>query len=362
MKALKAIVIADFIIKKSSGSGEKIIMKIYLAGDSIVQDYTDEEFIAGWGQYLPEFFNSSVKVINHAKGGRSTRLFINEGRYDRLMSEISEGDYLLIEFCHNDDASKPYKTMFNRLVELGEPDESGRYPIIPGELMPKDYLPKEYISALYEDDAITNKQAVIDSVYKMFQEYPGDMYYPYSPNAEKGSYKWFLKQFVDGARQNGAVPVFVTAPARCVFDENGKIKDGAALHGGNNFCYIRAMKQLAEESAVPVLDLFEYSVRLFEEIGPEKIHYITSIKQGINKGVWPSDFEEELKKPETVSEDTHFNKYGAFLITKGLAQLIRKCNNKQLEKLKGLLIDDFDKITKPCPSELKNLHIEMEEK
>ena len=97
-------------------------MNVYLAGDSIVQDYTDEEFIAGWGQYLPYYIASGNNVINYAKGGRSSRLFINEGRFDELDRHIGKGDYLLIEFCHNDDASKGYKTMFNRLVELGEPN------------------------------------------------------------------------------------------------------------------------------------------------------------------------------------------------------------------------------------------------
>ena len=136
-------------------------MNVYLAGDSIVQDYTDEEFIAGWGQYLPYYIASGNNVINYAKGGRSSRLFINEGRFDELDRHIGKGDYLLIEFCHNDDASKGYKTMFNRLVELGEPDEDGRYPVIPGERVSKDYIPEEYIHALMEDDSIKDKEAVI---------------------------------------------------------------------------------------------------------------------------------------------------------------------------------------------------------
>ena len=91
-------------------------MKIYLAGDSIVQNYEKEEFIAGWGQFLPFFIKDGVEVVNDAKGGRSSRLFINEGRFDNIEKNISAGDYLLIEFCHNDDASKEYKTMFNRQI------------------------------------------------------------------------------------------------------------------------------------------------------------------------------------------------------------------------------------------------------
>ena len=149
-------------------------MNIYLAGDSIVQNYTDEEFIAGWGQYLPYYVNKDARVINYAKGGRSSRLFINEGRFDELEKNIKAGDYLLIEFCHNDDATKEYKTMFNRLVELGEADENGRFPVIPGEKVSKDYIPAEYIEALMKDTSIADKEAVIKSVRAINNSYPHD--------------------------------------------------------------------------------------------------------------------------------------------------------------------------------------------
>ena len=94
-------------------------MRVFLAGDSLVQDYTDEEFIAGWGQFLKQAVSKDCEVINMAKGGRSSRLFINEGRFDEIDKNIQKGDYLFIEFCHNDDNSKGYKTMFNRLVSTG---------------------------------------------------------------------------------------------------------------------------------------------------------------------------------------------------------------------------------------------------
>lgn len=327
-------------------------MNIYLTGDSIVQNYTKDEFIAGWGQYLPTFFLPEVQFANFAKGGRSTRLFINEGTFDKLYTQVNKGDYVFIEFCHNDDASKEYKTMFNRLVELGIPDENGRYPIIPGERMPKDYLPKEYINALYEDDSITDKQAVIDSIYNMFAQYPSEKYYPYSKNGEKGSFKWFLKQFIDSAREKEAVPVLVTAPARTIFNDRGHIMDGPGLHGGNDFCYIRAVKQLADETNTPLIDLFEYSRKLFENIGENKIHYITSIKTGNNKGIWPDDFNTEIEKPETISENTHFNKYGAFLMAKGLAECIRTSDDRQLDKLKYYLINDFSIVRELKPTGL----------
>lgn len=327
-------------------------MDICLAGDSIVQNYTKDEFIAGWGQYLPNFFLPAVNVKNFAKGGRSSRLFINEGRFDNLYEHVNKGNYVFIEFCHNDDASKEYKTMFNRLVELGEPDENGRYPIIPGERMPKDYLPKEYLNALYADASITDKQAVIDSIYNMFAQYPKEKYYAYSKNGEKGSFKWFLKQFIDSAREKEAVPVLITAPARTVFDNMGHIMDGPGLHGGNSFCYIRAVRQLAEETNTPLIDLFEYSRALYENIGPNKIHYITSIKIGNNKGKWTDDFDTEVEKPQTVSENTHFNKYGAFLMAKGLVENIKASDNRQLDRLKNYIINNISEISELKPKGL----------
>lgn len=322
-------------------------MNIYLAGDSIVQDYTDEEFIAGWGQYLPYYISKDAKVINYAKGGRSSRLFINEGRFEKIEKSIREGDYLLIEFCHNDDASKAYNTMFNRLVELGEPDENGRFPVIPGEKVSKDYIPEEYIESLMQDDSIKDKESVIKSVRTANNSYPYDTYYPYSKSGEKGSYKWFIKQYIDMAREHKAIPVLVTAPARTQFTENGKIEDGSGLHGGNNFAYIRAMKQIGEETHTVVLDLFSYSVNMFESIGQSDIHKYTSIKQGINKGKWPDDFIKELNKPDTVSENTHFNKYGAWLLTKGLVGLIKQCDDKQIAGLKAVITDSGFNVKAP---------------
>ena len=151
-------------------------MNIYLAGDSIVQNYTEEEFIAGWGQFLPRFFKPDVNVFNYAKGGRSSRLFINEGRFEEIDRHIQSGDYLFIEFCHNDDDSKDYKSMFNRQTPLGVPDESGRFPVIAGVKMPKNYIPPEYIEALNNDDSISDKQAVLNSVLAINQSYPYDTY------------------------------------------------------------------------------------------------------------------------------------------------------------------------------------------
>ena len=94
-------------------------MKIFLAGDSIVQDYTQEEFIAGWGQYLPKFLKKDVEVVNCAKGGRSSRLFINEEHSKApLRTEISP--------------EHPYFTIF----DYSEHRYGAPYELLPEDLKP----------------------------------------------------------------------------------------------------------------------------------------------------------------------------------------------------------------------------------
>ena len=56
---------------------------------------------------------------------------------------------------------------------------------------------------------------------------------------------------------------------------------------------VNMVYQEAEEAKVPVIDLFAYSCGLYKQIGKEKIHWITSIKKGCNKGIWPDDFNSE---------------------------------------------------------------------
>jgi lysophospholipase L1-like esterase len=80
-------------------------LTVYLAGDSIVQTYTDtpsDRDQAGWGQMLGEYFDDRVTVVNHAIGGRTARRFIDEGRLDAVVAELEPGNFLLVQFGTND--------------------------------------------------------------------------------------------------------------------------------------------------------------------------------------------------------------------------------------------------------------------
>lgn len=106
MKKLIFISLAALVLCSFKSSEEKI--RIFIAGDSTAQTYKEKETLQrGWGQMLQLFFTDDVKVVNHAMGGRSTKTFIGEGRWDRLLTEVTKGDYVIIQFGHNDASTRP---------------------------------------------------------------------------------------------------------------------------------------------------------------------------------------------------------------------------------------------------------------
>lgn len=301
---------------------------IYLAGDSTVKTYEDGQYIGGWGQFLDLFLDSEIIVKNAAHGGRSSRSFINEGRlYDipgssytfsqnggnSIGDEIQAGDYLFIQFGHNDDASKisNYSTIYDRMVPLGEPDANGIYPIVPAEKSPTNVLPEEYTSKATDSEEAT----ALATIAKY-----GSEYYAYG----SGTYKWYLKQYIDFAREKGAIPVLVTPVARVKFNSSGEIIGGAGLHG-ENFAYVQAVRQLAEEENCLLIDLFQESKLMLETATPEFANYLMALKPNELTGTWPTGYDATYGNVEagyTGIEATHYNKYGAFLQAAAIADHI----------------------------------------
>ncbi len=87
----------------------KAPVRIFIAGDSTAQSYRDNMAPqAGWGQELSLFFDDSVTVENRAIAGRSLKSFFNEGRWTSILEDAQPGDYVIIQFGHNDGAwNKP---------------------------------------------------------------------------------------------------------------------------------------------------------------------------------------------------------------------------------------------------------------
>ena len=265
-------------------------VNVFLAGDSTVKDYSaDGMWSSGktrdegaWGEFLQAWFNDSVAVQNYANGGRSTRNFINEGSLDKIAEKIGKGDYLFIQFGHN-DCSNGAGYLEDRYVPLGEPNKKGIYPVTPGK---KDITPSSY-AAKY-----------------------GPEFYPYNGG---GTYKWFLKQYIDVAKKAGATPVLVTPVARVYFEGmNGKIgphHDSKDTTTGTqvtrNNAYVEAVRQLAKEEKVLLIDGFEITKTLYEK------SYADTKKT------------DEAFALMFTGDKTHNNKLGGFIIAGEFAKAIK---------------------------------------
>lgn len=80
-------------------------VRIFMAGDSTMADKEQRAYPeTGWGQVLPSYFEDDVIIENHARNGRSTRTFISEGRWDFMMNRVQKGDFVVVQFGHNDQS------------------------------------------------------------------------------------------------------------------------------------------------------------------------------------------------------------------------------------------------------------------
>lgn len=83
---------------------------IFLIGDSTVASYPPEEKpMTGWGEVIGSYFSKEVKIYNYAKSGASTNSFRDEGLWDKVIGQLGEGDYLFIQFGHNDQKTEPQR-------------------------------------------------------------------------------------------------------------------------------------------------------------------------------------------------------------------------------------------------------------
>lgn len=92
-------------------AGEKKKIRVLMIGDSTManKDTSKGNPERGWGMVLQDFFTDEVEVDNHAKNGRSTKSFINEGLWDKVVERIRPGDYVIIQFGHNDEKANKEK-------------------------------------------------------------------------------------------------------------------------------------------------------------------------------------------------------------------------------------------------------------
>ena len=211
-------------------ASEDFSHKLIIIGDSTASIYDDSLFPRiGWGQILQAFLKSEdITVIDKALSGRSSKsYFTDPDGWVTVLNNLTEGDYLFIQFGHNDQK---------------------------------------------DDDRHTDP-------YTTYQEY--------------------LSIYIDSTRARGAYPVLLTPIHRNYW--NGDIINDS--HGD----YPPAMRALAEEKEVPLIDLHAKTKALFEQLGPE---FTTSeIFMNLPEGIW-------IYYPDGNLDNTHFQENGAFEICK----------------------------------------------
>jgi lysophospholipase L1-like esterase len=109
MKVLASILCVAALAVPLSSMQVRSVPHVYMAGDSTMADKpTDPPNPEhGWGQLLPKFFKDPAMIVNYAVNGRSTRSFISEGRWQKLIDAVRPGDWVIIQFAHNDEKIFP---------------------------------------------------------------------------------------------------------------------------------------------------------------------------------------------------------------------------------------------------------------
>lgn len=238
----------------------KTAKTIYLTGDSTVVDAQYEPW-ASWGQMLPYFFvPNEVVIANYAESGETLKAFEDRHRIDKIWNKVKQGDYLFIQFGHNDQKAG---------------------------------------------------------------------------NSTKSGYRKRLKEWISKAKELGAIPVLVTSMNRRVFDENNKI-----VNTLNDFP--NAMREIAKEENVDLIDLNALSKTLFEAMGPEKakkafVHYPAN--------AYPN-------QPNALEDDTHFNPYGAY----ELAKCVVKSIVDQNLPLKKYISKNYKNFNPNKPDKIEEFH------
>lgn len=139
-----------FVLSLQTGFAQKIT--IYGIGDSTMANKanSDRNPEHGWLQVFPELMSADVKVINKAVNGRSTRSFINEGRWDSITKNLRRGDYVFIQFGHNDQKSgdstrytNPHTAYRHNLIRfVNEAREKGAIPVLFSSIVRRNFNEK----------------------------------------------------------------------------------------------------------------------------------------------------------------------------------------------------------------------------
>ena len=251
--------------------------KVHTIGDSTMQTYDETTSVTrGWGQYFQQFFNpDSVTVNNRGKSGASSKSFYLESAYwQSVKTQISAGDYVIIQFAHNDEKTNG---------------------------MDGDSVKAYYTS-------------IGDAATAASTDYRG--------TTPGGTYKSYLRKYISETRALGATPILAGSICRSYFNGNSikrsgwhdlgdsfslltatGIKTGQKVaETDNSMDYVYQMQQVAAEMDVPFIDMTTASAEMYLKYGQDYTQNYVMDGNG----------------------STHTSKLGATLIARLAAQLLKE--------------------------------------
>jgi lysophospholipase L1-like esterase len=186
---------------------------LYLIGDSTVRNTGAGQ--QGWGQSLPALFDTTrLRIVNNAMAGRSTRTFIKEGRWDKTLAALKPGDFVIMQFGHN-EGSAPDTT------------KAGRRGVLRG-------TGPETKSLVWPDGTPETVQ----------------------------TYGAYLRKFIREAKTKGATPLV------CSMIPRNEWKDGKVQRADQDFGKWAA--EVAQQEGVAFVNLNDITARKYEKLGPDE--------------------------------------------------------------------------------------------
>ena len=201
---------------------DPVLPTIFIAGDSTAAKNNGNP-TQGWGVPFADYFDATkVNIANRARGGRSSRTFIAEGLWDQLLADLKAGDYVLIQFGHNDgspvneEATVPRERMRSRGSLPGLGDESREI-----------------------DNVVTGKHEVVYT------------------------FGWYIRKMIADVKAKGATPLILSLTVR------NNWKDGVVERGSGN--YRQWDRELAQAAGLGFIDLTRLVADDYQLLGEEKV-------------------------------------------------------------------------------------------
>ena len=161
---MRKAILATLALFLLTASTQQKVTTIFIIGDSTAakKDLSTGSPERGWGMALQCFFDDAfIRVDNHAVNGRSSKSFIDEGRWQKVLDKIQPGDYVIIQFGHNDEKPKPDRHTdpgstfdYNLAKFVRETREKGGIPVLMNAVVRRNFAKKTVKND--DDEALRN--------------------------------------------------------------------------------------------------------------------------------------------------------------------------------------------------------------